>query len=156
MSDKECIRRAKLIRSVISDAKNQMRLSGGMAAGRGQQRDFRSQSVLPRCITRYDAQAEKGQQRAGLRRPDSQRRWSCSCGASRRCWTCYREQVPTIYWWTSIRTPTWPSIELVRAAGGRKAQPVRGGRRRPVDLRLARRGHPQYSGIRKGLPGRAS
>lgn len=36
-------------------------------------------------------------------------------------------------------------------AGGRQKERVRRGRRRPVDLRLARRGSSKHSGVRKGL-----
>ena len=41
------------------------------------------------------------------------------------------------------------------AAGRRAAQRVRGRRRRPVDLRLPRRGHQQHPRLRARLPGRA-
>ena len=42
---------------------------------------------------------------------------------------------------------------LVKLHHQKQPQPVRGGRRRPEHLRLARRGHPQYSGFPEGFPG---
>ena len=57
-------------------------------------------------------------------------------------------------WSTSTRTRTTRSTSIVRALGERAPQRVRGRRRRPVDLRLARRRHPQDPRLRPGLPGR--
>ena len=47
-----------------------------------------------------------------------------------------------------------PQYEIVRAIGGRAPQRLRGGRRRPVDLRLARRRHPQDPRLPPRLRGR--
>ena len=46
-----------------------------------------------------------------------------------------------------------PQYELMRMLAGDAAQRVRRGRRGPVDLFLARRGHPQHSGVREGFSG---
>ena len=44
-----------------------------------------------------------------------------------------------------------PQYELMRLLAGHPSQHLRRGRRRSVDLFLARRRHPQHSGVRKGL-----
>ncbi len=74
------------------------------------------------------------------------------------------------FWSTSIRTPTTPStcscaswpawIRGKRPSRARLTPAVRarldyrGGRFRPVHLRVPRCGHPQHSGLRTGLPER--
>ncbi len=56
-------------------------------------------------------------------------------------------------WSTSSRTPTGPRTRSC-SCWRRAPQRVRGGRQRPVDLRMARRRHPQHRGIRRGVPRR--
>jgi hypothetical protein len=54
---------------------------------------------------------------------------------------------------TSTRTPTAPSTSSCGSSAARSRQPRGGRRRRPVDLRLARGGHPQHPRLRARLPG---
>ena len=67
---------------------------------------------------------------------------AATCAASATCW------------WTSSRTPTARSSTLLQHARRRAAQRLRGGRRRPVHLRLARRRGAEHPRLRAVLPRR--
>jgi hypothetical protein len=74
-----------------------------------------------------------------------------TCGATTRaCWSTTSAASGTS-WWTSSRTPT-PCSTPGCACWRRWRQPDGGGRRRPVDLRLARRENREHPPVHRDFP----
>ncbi len=90
-----------------------------------------------------------GGARARLRRPDHDRRSTCSSPTRRR-----RALPPPLPARAGRRVPGHQprAVRAGQGAGRQHRRAVRGRRRRPVDLRVPRRDDPQHPRVRAGLP----
>ena len=133
--------------SIISDAKNHMQTPKEWL--QSQQGDFRSQKYAE-IYTRYDDKLKKAN---ALDFDDLLIKTLELFVQHPPVLDSYRRAV-RLHTRGRVSGHQQRPVSAGATARGRKAQPVRGGRRRPIDIRLARRGHTQYTGLRKGLSGR--
>ena len=115
-----------------------------MAQGRG--RRLPQPQVL-RSLPALRAHAQ-GQQRAGLRRPAGQ---DAGAAGGAAAGAGILSEPLRLHPRGRISGHQPRAVRAGAPADGEKAQSLRGGRRRPVHLRLARRGHQQHSGLREGF-----
>jgi hypothetical protein len=85
----------------------------------------------------------------------SSSRWSC-CAAHPDVLARYRERFHFLLVdeYQDTNRAQYHFLKLMRARRpeAEHREPLRGGRRRPVDLRLAGRRHPQHPRLREGFP----